>query len=313
MHSGPILILVAAVASAGGAEVTIRDGGKLIVKSQITAAGGGLLVESGGELQIDGVVNSAVEVDAGGLLSVGGDAVAAVQLNGGLSLDGTLRMQVGNTLGAAVSDHISGLTSLTMGGTLDLQHVSGDALTAGQSFDLWDAAVTTGSVPQISGSMLAAGLFYHAWDLQTQGNIHVSCAAETYQQWADAHGAGDSTTDLNGDGTVNLIEFALAIHPSGGGNILPTYEVVQGESGTALALLVHLPIPSPPGSVYTVEASDRLEAGEWQVIAQRSGNGAWTGAAAITTLPMANGMQTYRIADTAPGGSSKRFMRLRVE
>jgi hypothetical protein len=248
------------------------------------------------------------------LLSVGGDAVASVQLNGELSLDGTLRMQVGNPLGAPVSDHISGLTSLTMGGTLDLQHVSGDALSAGQSFDLWDAAVTAGSVPQIAGSMLPAGLFfYHTWDLQTQGTIHVSCAAETYQQWADAHGAGDSTTDLNGDGTVNLIEFALAIHPSGGGNILPTSEVVQGESGTALALLVHLPIPSPPGSVYTVEASDRLEAGEWQVIAQRSGNGAWSGTAAIATFPMANGMQTYRIADTAPAGSSKRFMRLRVE
>jgi hypothetical protein len=313
MHSRPILILAAAVTSASGAEVTIHDGGKLIVKSQITTAAGGILVESGGELQVDGVANAAVDVDAGGLLNVGGDEVASVQINGGLSLDGTLRMQVSNPPGLPIQDHISGITSLAMGGTLDLQHLGGEALTAGQSFDLWDATVTTGSVPQLSGSTLPAGLFYHTWDLQTQGVLHVSYAAETYQQWAAAHGAGNSVTDLNDDGTVNLIEFALAINPAGGGNVLPTFDVEQDGSGAALALLVHLPIPSPPASIYIVEASDSVDAAAWQIVAQRTGNGAWSGTATVTSQPATNGMQSYRIVDPAPGGSSKRFMRLRVE
>ena len=71
MHSRSILILAATLGSASGAEITVYDGGKLIVKSQITAAGGGVLVESGGELQLDGVANTAVEVAAGGLLDIG--------------------------------------------------------------------------------------------------------------------------------------------------------------------------------------------------------------------------------------------------
>ena len=313
MHSRPFLLLAAAIASAPGAEVTIHNGGKLIVKSQITAVGDGVLVESGGELQLDGTADATVAVATGGLLTVGGDAVASVQMYRGLILDGTLRMQIGNLAGAPVQDHISGLTSITLGGTLDLQHLDGDALTANQSFDLWDAATTAGSLPQIAGSALPAGLFYHTWDLQNQGTLHVSRAAETYQQWADAYGSGDSTTDLNHDGTANLIEFALAIPPEGGGNTLPDHEVVQDASGASLALLVHLPVPAPPGSVYLVEASDSLEAAAWQVVAQRTGNGEWSGAAEVTLLPAGNGIQTYRIVDPAPMGGSKRFMRLRVE
>ena len=314
MHSRSILLLAAAFGSASGAEVTVHDGGKLIVKSSITTtAAGGILVESGGKLQIDGTVNSSVEVDPGGSLDVGGDAVASVQINGGLSLDGTLRMQIGNVSGSPAQDHISGITSLAMGGTLDLPHLGGDALTAGQSFDLWDAAVTTGSAPQLAGSTLPAGLFYHTWDLQTAGTLHVSYAAETYQQWADTHGAGDAVTDLNEDGTPNLIEFALAIDPEGGTNTLPTCDVEQDGSGAALALLVQLPDPSPPACVYFVEASDSVDATAWQVVAQRTGNGAWSGTATVTSVPAANGMQTYRIADPAPGDSPKRFMRLRVE
>lgn len=306
-----MLLLAAAVTSASGAEVTIHDGGKLIVKSQLTASGDGVLVESGGELQLDGVTNAPVTVAAGGLLNVGGDEVASVQINGALSLEGTLRMQLGNPAALPAQDHISGLTSLIMGGTLDLQYLTGDALTAGQSFDLWDATLTAGSVPQVTGSSLPAGLFYHTWDLTNQGTLHVSLAAETYQTWADAYGAGDADTDLNQDGTANMIEFALAIDPEGGGNTLPTWELEQAEAGMSLALLVHLPIPSPPACHYIVEASDSLEAADWQVIAQRTGNEEWSGTAILLTG--SNGIQTYRIVDTAPSDSSKRFMRLRIE
>ena len=313
MHSRSIFILAAAIGSASGAEVTVHDGGKLIVKSQVTTTTGGILVESGGELQVNGVVNSPVEVNPGGLLDVGGNEGAAVQINGGLSLGGTLHMQVGNIPGSPAQDHISGITSLVMGGILDLQYPGGDAPTAGQSFDLWDATATTGSAPQLAGSMLPAGLFYHTWDLQSAGTLHVSHAAETYQQWADTYAAGDLATDLNGDGIANLIEFALAINPRGGGNTLPTCDFDEDESGATLALLVHLPVPAPPASVYIVEASDSLDAAEWQTVALRIGNGTWSGTATVTPLPTANGMQTYRIADPAPGGSPKRFMRLRVE
>ena len=313
MNSGPILVLAAAVTSVSGAEITIHDGGKLIVKSQIKSAGSGVLVESGGELQLDGIADTAVEVAAGGLLDIGGDQVVSAQINGGLSLAGTLRMQLGNLLDLPANDHISGITSLTMGGTLDLQHLGGEAPAACQSFDLGDAAATAGSVPQISGSTLPAGLFYHTWDLQNQGILSVSCAAETYEKWASAYGAGEAMTDLNHDGTVNLVEFALAINPEGGGNTLPTHEVVQDGSGVALALLVHLPAVVPPASVYMVEASNSLEAGTWETIAQRNGNDEWSGSAAITSFPVSNGIQTYRIADTAAGGSPKRFLRLRIE
>jgi hypothetical protein len=306
-----MLLLAAAVTSASGAEVTIHDGGKLIVKSQLTASVDGVLVESGGELQLNGVTNAPVRVASGGLLNIGGDEVASVQINGALSLEGTLRMQLGDLTALPSQDHISGLTSFNMGGTLDLQHLPGAAFTPGQSFDLWDAALTMGTAPQLTGSPLPAGLFYHGWDLPNQGTLHISRAAETYQAWANAYGAGDSTTDLNQDGTPNLIEFALAIDPNSGGNTLPTWEVEQSGTGTSMALLVHLPIPSPPATHYIVEASSTLDTADWQVIAQRTGNEEWSGTA--IPLTASNGIQTYRIVDTAPPESPKRFMRLRIE
>lgn len=313
MNSGPILVLAAAVVSASGAEITIHNGGKLIVKSQLTAGGEGVLVESGGEFQLDGVTNGTVQVASGGVLDVGGSEVASVQINGGLTLDGTLRMQLGNVIGVPASDHISGITSLTLGGTLELQHLGGEAPQVCQSFDLWDAGTTVGITPQITGSALPAGLFYHTLDLHTLGTICVSHAAETYEQWAVAYGAGEASTDLNQDGTSNLIEFALAIDPAGGGNTLPSCEVVQDGSGTSMALLVHLPVPAPPGMVYSVEASDNLEADTWEIVAQRSGNGEWWGTAAVIPVLLSDGIQTYRVTDPAPASSPKRFMRLRIE
>jgi hypothetical protein len=56
-----------------------------------------------------------------------------------------------------------------------------------------------------------------------------------------------------------------------------------------------------------------LEAGAWEVIAQRSGNGEWSGTAAVIPFLFSEGIQTYRITDPASPSSSRRFMRLRVE
>lgn len=310
MRASSILVLAATLASAHGAEVTVHNGGKLIVKSQLTTAGTGTVVESGGELQLDGTINGALEVASGGLLNVGGDSVVWVQLNGALSLAGTLRMQIGNSAGVPVNDHLSGLTSIAMGGTLDLLQ-SGDALTVSESFDLWDSALATGSVPQVTGDALPDGLFYHTWALPTDGTIQVSRTPETYSEWASAYGAGAATTDVNQDGTCNFMEFALGISPETGGNTLPTYEV-EKVGGTRLALTVQLPVPAPPAAVYTVEASDTLGTTGWQTLAQRTGNGAWNGAATVTTSPAANGLQTHRIEDVV-AGNTKRFIRLRVD
>jgi hypothetical protein len=311
MRASSILVLAATLASATGAEVTVLNGGKLIVKSQLTTTGEGIRVESGGKLQLNGTINGAVEVASGGLLDVGDDQIVSAQLNGGLSLAGTLRMQIGNSTGLPVQDHLSGLTSIAMGGTLELSH-TGDALTVSQSFDLWDAALTTGDVPQVTGDALPDGLFYHTWGLETEGTIQVSCTPETYAQWAAYYGAGAETTDLNDDGTCNLLEFALGISPVTGGNTLPYHQVEQDLTGNRLALTVHLPVPAPPAAVYTVEASDTLGTDEWQTLAQRTGNGDWAGAAAVTTSPAAGGLQTHRIQDVV-AGSTKRFIRLRVE
>jgi hypothetical protein len=62
-----------------------------------------------------------------------------------------------------------------------------------------------------------------------------------------------------------------------------------------------------------VEASDSLEAGAWEIIAQRNGNGDWSGTAAVIPFLFSEGIQTYRITDPASLGSPTRFMRLRVE
>ncbi|MEO7098913.1 MAG: hypothetical protein ABI162_06095 [Luteolibacter sp.] len=319
MNSVPILALAAAVTSASAAEVVVHSGGQLIVKSQITATGDGISVESGGELQLQGILNSPVQVASGGKLSITGSGtdVASVQINGGLTLGGTLGMRFNESNGSPTCDHISGLTSVSMGGILELQPMAvGATLTAGQSIDLWDSALTTGTAPQITGITLADGLFFHSDGLQTQGSLSVSIAPETYQQWMTTYvTAGDTSNDINHDGVADFMEFSLGINPQGGGNTLPTYEVEHDSSGTALALIVHLPVPSPPSVVYTVEASDNLETSGWESIAQRTGNGEWSGSATITSAAAENGIQTFHIRDVVVPDSTriKKFIRLRVE
>lgn len=212
------------------------------------------------------------------------------------------------TDGAPVCDHIAGITSLALGGTLELQLV-GNAPVAGQSFDLWEAAGTTGAAPALSAGALPEGLFYHTWSLVEDGTLRVSFATETFGEWLSVHNAGTSG-DINGDGVPNLLEHALAIDPDGGGNTLPAYGLEQGVSGKSLSLAFDLPVPCPPGLTYVVEVSEDCSA--WQAIAERSGNGDWSGSAAVTTFPAADGMQHHEIVDAASAGS-RRFIRLRVE
>ena len=318
MNSVPIFILAAAVTSASAAEVVVHSGGQLIVKSQITAAGEGIRVESGGQLELQGTLNSAVQVDSGGKLNITGTgSVASVQINGGLTLNGTLGMRINASNGLPICDHISGLTSFSMGGILDLQPMFiGATLAAGQSIDLWDSALTTRTAPQITGITLANGLYFHSEELQTQGSLSVSIAPETYQEWLDNYTVvGDTGGDTNHDGVADFMEFSLGINPQGGGNTLPTYDVEHDSSGTALALNVHLPVPSPPSVVYTVEASNNLEAAGWESIARRTGNGEWSGTATITSEAAADGIQTFHIRDVVIPDSTrtKKFIRLRVE
>jgi hypothetical protein len=311
MRALSILLLAAAAVPAAGAEIVVHNGGKLIVKSQLTTAGAGTVVESGGELQLDGVIEGAVEVADGGLLDIGGAAAASVQLNGTLALNGTLHMQIGNSGEIATQDRLTGITTLTLGGTLDLS-LTGDPVDACQSFDLWEAANTTGGSPQVTGDSLPDGLFYHTCYLTSTGVIHISRAPETYSQWAGYYGAGTETSDVNGDGTCNLLEFALGISPETGGNSLPAYEVESDLSGNRLVLVVRLPVPAPEATIYIVEGSDTLDATDWETLAQRTGNSAWTGTATIVTSAEADGLQTHRISDVV-AGTGKRFMRLRVQ
>jgi hypothetical protein len=311
MHRLPILTLAAAITSAGGAEITVRSGGKLIVKSELTSAGTGVLVESGGEFQIGGIVNSSVTVDSGGVLDVGSTEVTSAELNGDLALAGTLKMQLGNVANAPICDHLTGLTSITMGGTLEIQHFGESSPTAGQSFDIWDSVIATGNAPAIAAANLTGGLFYHTSDLQTSGALNVGMAAETYETWAAAYGAETELSDMNQDGVVNKLEFALGISPQGGGNTLPVHELLYDGTGNILALAVNLPVPCPSTVEYTVEASDSLDSADWEVIAQRIGNAPWSGPASITEDAAANGIQTYHVKDTSSG--TKRFMRLRVK
>lgn len=151
---GSTLVLAGTSAYAGSTTVS---NGTLAVEGSL--GGSGVAVD-GGTLAGTGSISAPVAINAGGTLSPAGDAIGTLTITGTLGSGGTNRFDVAKTGASFSNDLIQNVSSLTYGGTLQL-NLTGDALATGDSFKLFAAANYAGAFASILPATPGPGL---VWD-----------------------------------------------------------------------------------------------------------------------------------------------------
>ncbi len=288
---------------------TANDGG-------LTKSGVGTLTLSGassyngattivaGKLALSGSLTSDVEVNGGTLSALGTPTTTgSVTMNSG----GHFGVQIN---GVAAGTHYGQLNvggSVSLNGTLDLSAIAG--LATGSSFTILNktsAGANNGAfLGKPEGSVFNAGGYN--WIISYaggSGNDVVLTIATAQQNWRYQYFGTTSNTDTaadlfdaNGDGEVNLLEFATGQNPLAATAAAPALV----KNGTTLELTYVRSLAAlADGVTFSVEWSDTLAAGSWS-------------SAGVTEQILSdNGtVQTVK-ASVAAGASGRRFLHLKI-
>jgi autotransporter-associated beta strand protein len=156
---------------------TTISGGTLVVDGALTGSGP-VSVQSGAFLGGGGSVSGVVTVNSGGTLAPGAGAngSATLTLAESPSLGGVVALNLRKSGATLTSDRLSlGVNTLALSGTLAVNAI-GDALAAGDSFQLFDAAGYTGSFSEVTLPELGTGLTWDATGLSVDGTLRVITA-----------------------------------------------------------------------------------------------------------------------------------------
>jgi autotransporter-associated beta strand protein len=134
-------------------------------------AGNGVDVENG-TLSGVGSITAPVAIETVGTLSPGDNAIGTLSIADTLTLSGTNQMDLNKTNSILSSDLITNVTTLTLGGTLQL-NITGNALANGDSFKLYSAGSITGSFASIEPATPGTGLAWDTSALDSQGILKV--------------------------------------------------------------------------------------------------------------------------------------------
>jgi autotransporter-associated beta strand protein len=240
-----------------------------------------------GRIELGGSLNGGVVV-TGGVLAFG-TATGIRTMNGNLSLNtgGTLRVRVNGTTAGTQHDRLNltnAASTVTLGGTLDL--IAAPSLAAGSTFRILE---NSGSTAAISGTF--AGLpqnaeFYEDgqwWRISYTGGsgndvVLTRITPTPWQAWQLANFPADvnnpaivgDLVDAEGDGIVNLFEYAFGGNPTLGGQTpLPQSDIL----GDRLAIIFTRVVANTDSTI-VVQGADH-PAGPWTDLAS-SVNGAAT-------------------------------------
>jgi len=146
---------------------TTVSGGTLSVTGALST--GAVTVQSGGTLGGTGTIGGAITVQSGGTLAPSGTLTASSTL----SLAGATQIHTAKSGTTLSNGKVTGLTSVSYGGTLTITHDGPTALASGDSFTLFSATTRTGSFSSISLPTLASGLTWDASRLIVDGTLSV--------------------------------------------------------------------------------------------------------------------------------------------
>lgn len=140
---------------------TLQLGGVLSDGSPVTVAAGGTLTGTG---------TIGANTNVAGTVSPGVAGIGKLNIEAALGLSGTTAMEINKT--AASSDKLTGMSSLTYGGTLTVTNLAG-TLAAGDTFTLFSASSYSGSFSTLNLPALTGGLKWDTSKLAVNGSIQV--------------------------------------------------------------------------------------------------------------------------------------------
>ncbi|HEX9046837.1 MAG TPA: autotransporter-associated beta strand repeat-containing protein, partial [Verrucomicrobiae bacterium] len=175
----------------GNYSLTKAGAGALALTATNSYSGGTII--SNGIFAASGQLGSGVVTVAGGTLAPGGNGViGALVISNSLLIQagGTLAVDINKTAGA--NDQISGLTSVTFGGTLAINNLSG-SLSTNDSFKLFSAGSYSGAFAGITPATPGVSLAWNTNTLAIDGTLRV---ASTWAPQALAVAADPMSYDL---------------------------------------------------------------------------------------------------------------------
>jgi autotransporter-associated beta strand protein len=155
---------------------TTVSGGTLSVDG-VNRGAGMITVSAGGTLGGIGIIHSPVTIAAGGALAPGNTntPMATLSISNTLVLAGTTTMDLNKSGTTLTSDLITNISTLSLGGTLQL-NATGDALAAGDAFKIFSFAAANGAIAAFDPPTPGDGLMWDTSTLKTDGKIRVSVA-----------------------------------------------------------------------------------------------------------------------------------------
>lgn len=287
---------------------TVVSAGSLLVNGSTTS--GATTVAAGATLGGAGSVSGLITVNATGVLAPGNGTAPGILTANNVTLNGKLLTEID---GASVD-------RLNATGTLDITNATFDfsVLGGGATQSVYIIA----SYGNLTGTAAATVLNLpsgYALNYNYQGNKQIALTpSSAYDQWMDGFpsltgGDRDKTADPDGDGSNNLLEFALGSAPNSASATPTITPSLDGTDPLVITTLVRTGAnftgsPSAAtldGITYTVEGSLELNN--------------WTAGVETTTVPgtppaAPSGYQwaAFRITTPFAPGQPKGFMRVKV-
>jgi autotransporter-associated beta strand protein len=152
---------------------SIISNGVLLVNGSI---GGASVTAYGGTLGGIGAIRSPVTIEAGATLAPGvASSVGVLTIGSSLTLRGLTVMDVVKAGATTLSDSVSGLTNLILGGTL-VVNLQG-APVGGESFKLFESTAYSGAFAALSLPTLPGGLSWETNNLHSDGTLRIAGTA----------------------------------------------------------------------------------------------------------------------------------------
>ena len=175
------------------AGTTTVSGGTLLVNGILPA--GAVTVATNAALGGTGRILGPTTIQPGGMLQpgLGGTNIATLTISNSLNLSGNVLITLNRT-NAQTASKISGLATVTCGGSLTVTNLGATNFAAGDAFTLFQATNYLGSFTNVTLPVLSAGLAWSTNNLVVNGTISVSNVTYTLTYAAAANGTISGTS-----------------------------------------------------------------------------------------------------------------------